>query len=143
MSFHPSRASGFTLIELMITCAIVAILAAVAIPSYSEYTVRASLTAASGTLKDVRARMERRYADNRSYGAAGVCAIPNFLDPDSSFNFTCALGGGGQSYVWTATGTGRVTGFTYTIDEAGLERTTLAPPGYVSGVDRFVLRKGT
>ena len=40
---------GFTLIELMITVVIVAILSAIAIPAYSEYVVRARITEAAPT----------------------------------------------------------------------------------------------
>ena len=146
MSLRRVPQAGFTLIELMIAVAVVAILAGIAIPQYSDHLVRASLTAATGTLKEVRARMEQRYADNRSYAnAAGACAIPNFTDPDSGFSFTCAIAAAGQSFTWTATGTGRAAGFTYTVDEAGIERTVAAKAGWTSAslpVTRFVVRKG-
>ena len=44
------RVKGFTLVELMITVAIVAILAAIAIPSYNQYVLRANRAEAQGEL---------------------------------------------------------------------------------------------
>lgn len=61
--------SGFTLIELMITVAIVAILAAIALPSYNEYVLRAKRSEARSTLVDLLARQERFYSDNQRYAA--------------------------------------------------------------------------
>jgi prepilin-type N-terminal cleavage/methylation domain-containing protein len=141
------RHAGFTLIELMIVLAVVAILAGVALPQYNEYVVRSQLSTATGTLKEVRARMEQRYADNRAYTeGAGGCAIPNFLHADSGFNFTCVPANGGQSFVFTASGTGRTADFVYTIDEAGVERTTSVRAGWTSTTlpaNRFIVRRGS
>ena len=61
------RASGFTLIELMITMAIVAILTAIALPSYQRYTARAARAAGQQFLTDLAQREEQYFVDARSY----------------------------------------------------------------------------
>ena len=60
-------ASGFTLIELMIVVAEVAILAAIAYPSYQEYVMRSRRVEAQSLLNDAAARQERWRAQNGSY----------------------------------------------------------------------------
>lgn len=138
---------GFTLLELMIAVTIVAIVAAVAIPQYGDYVLRSRLGVAAGTLKEVRSRMEQRYADNRSYADAGgaACAIGDFVEPDASFSFACVLTNGGQGFTWTATGTGPAAGFVYRTDDSGIDATLAAPPGWSAAplpVNRLVTRKG-
>ena len=61
------KLSGFTLIELMITVAILAIIAAVAIPSYTSYVDRGKRAEARTALLDIAARQERYYSNNRQY----------------------------------------------------------------------------
>jgi len=61
------RAAGFTLIELMITVAIIGILAAIAYPSYTEYVLRGNRSEAQALLNDAAARQERYYAQNNTY----------------------------------------------------------------------------
>lgn len=63
------KLSGFTLIELLITVAILAIVAAVAIPSYSSYVERGKRAEARTALLDIAARQERFYSNNRQYAA--------------------------------------------------------------------------
>ena len=58
-------ATGFTLIEVMITVAIVAILAAVAIPSYTSYITRSKIQEATTTLLAMRTKMEQYFQDHR------------------------------------------------------------------------------
>lgn len=66
------RVKGFTLVELMITVAIVAILAAIAIPSYNQYVLRANRAEAQGELMQLAGALERFYASQYTYvGAAG------------------------------------------------------------------------
>lgn len=67
MTARPNKGSGFTLIELVIVVLIVAILAAVAIPSYRRYIVRSHRVDAQAALLDLAARQERFYYSNNAY----------------------------------------------------------------------------
>jgi type IV pilus assembly protein PilE len=64
---YKRRTGGFTLIELMITVAIVAILAAVALPSYRQYVVRSKRSAAQAQMMDIANRQQQFLLANRSY----------------------------------------------------------------------------
>ena len=64
---HAKTSKGFTLIELMITVAIVAILASVALPSYTIYIARAKRADARAQLVQVAQFMQRFYTANDQY----------------------------------------------------------------------------
>lgn len=68
------RSAGFTLIEVMITVAIVAILAAVAYPSYTEHIAKGKRAEARAVMLDAAQWMERFYSENFRYNqnTAGV-----------------------------------------------------------------------
>ena len=71
----PRPHSGFSLMELMVTVAIIAILASIALPSYSEYITRSRLVDAHTRLGDLRIQMEKYFQDNRTYLAGAACGI--------------------------------------------------------------------
>lgn len=60
-----NQKSGFTLIELMIVVAIIAILAAFAIPAYQNYLAKAQLSEAFSLLDGLKSRIVERFTINR------------------------------------------------------------------------------
>jgi type IV pilus assembly protein PilE len=95
---------GFTLVELMIVVAIIGILASIAIPSYADYVKRGKAAEATGTLADLRIKMEQCFQDNRAYDNAACNAF-------------CATPAGAQYFTYSCT---VQTATTYTIAAAGV-----------------------
>jgi type IV pilus assembly protein PilA len=60
---------GFTLIELMIVVAIIGILAAIAIPAYQDYTIRAQVTEGLNLMSDTKAGVAEYYAQEGAWPA--------------------------------------------------------------------------
>lgn len=137
-----TRSRGFTLIELMIAVAIIAILAAIAIPSYAEYVRRGRITEAVSALSGMRVKMEQFFQDNRTY--AGAC-LPATIAPQpaDTTNFTYACGGlGPTTYTVTATGVGGLAGYAYSIDQSNVRSTVMtAPSTWPSNATCWVLKK--
>lgn len=65
-----ARTRGFTLIELMITVAIVAVLAGLAYPSYTSYIKRGQRSNAQQALNEAAQFMQRYYSANNAYDRA-------------------------------------------------------------------------
>jgi prepilin-type N-terminal cleavage/methylation domain-containing protein len=128
------RSKGFTLLELMIVVAIVAILTTIAYPNFRDYVIRGQLVDATQGLAAVRANMERYFQDNRSYLVVGVftppCTAANVAY--GKFNISCA-GSTATTYTATAVGAaGPLSGFTFTVDQDGTQATVVAPPAPAS-----------
>ena len=118
-----TRRNGFTLIELMITVAIVAILAAVAYPSYMEHVAKGRRSQATAELMAAHQWMDRFYTENFRYdqNSAGTATTNSALFParfstspragEGTAAYTLALSTlNRESYVITATRTGGMTG---------------------------------
>lgn len=122
--------AGFTLIELMITVAIVGILASIAIPSYNEYILRGKLVEAQSPLSTGRVRFEQWFQDNRTYVDT---ATPHSACPANTSNFTFACSGiTATTFTITATGIGGASGFSMTINQLNAKATTSVPTGWTT-----------
>jgi type IV pilus assembly protein PilE len=123
--------AGFTLIEAMITVAVIAILAAIALPNYFDYLTRSRIVEAKTNLADMRTRLEQYFLDNRAYPGACVASASGpapagqiYLPGNQKFfNVTCTVLTP-TAYTITAEGVGSMLNFTYTIDQANTRATT-------------------
>jgi len=120
--------AGFTLIEVMITVAIIAILAAVALPAYSDYVTRSRLVEAKTSLVDMRTRLEQYFLDNRAFPATPCTPIPPMAT--KFFTVTCVTGA--NTYTVTATGKDSMVGFVFTIDQANTKSTKGVKSGWTA-----------
>ncbi len=150
------QASGFTLIEVMIVVAIVAILAAIAVPSYQDYITRGRIVEATAGLGDGRAKMEQYFQDNRAYPTASPpCVVaPTAATTGTNVqmtqlnNFTLSCTTTASTYTITATGNsgGPMAGFVYTVTESNVRATTIsgapAAKGWTGSTSCWVIRKG-
>jgi len=127
------RYRGFTIIELMITVAIIGILSAIALPAYNDYVLRGKFAEATAQLSGLRVRMEQYFQDNRSYESnvtAGNCGVA--MTATKYFTYACALGASDQEYTITATGIAAAgTGdFGFTINQSNARTTASVKSGW-------------
>lgn len=88
------KARGFTLIELMITVAVIGILAAVAFPSYTRYVIRANRSAAQAQMMDIANREQQFLLANRSYVSKVALEASGYFLPTSvsaKYGYTITL----------------------------------------------------
>jgi len=123
---------GFSLVELMIAIAIIGILMAIAVPGYREHVRRGAVEEAQAQMSSGKVALEQYFLDNRTYTGAGCPA------GTSRFAMTCALGA--TTFTITATGSGNVSGFVYTLNEQGVRATTGGDWG--TNAACWIIRKG-
>lgn len=138
----PRSAGGFTLLEMMIVVAIVAILAAIALPSYTAYVQRTRILDAVTRLSDARSRMEDYFLDERVYvDASGHCGFLPSASATDAFIVQCEATA--TTFTVTATGVAAkgMTDFVYAIDQSGARTTLAVPRGWSRSADCWTIRQ--
>ena len=137
-----ARRSGFTLLEVMLVVAIVAILAAIALPTYADYVRRSRILEAVARLSDAHARMEEYFLDQRTYvDAGGRCgAAPVTPAPADAFAVSCLATSATFTYTATGLGAKGMDAFAYSIDQAGARATVSLPYGWSRTADCWTIR---
>ncbi len=131
------QSKGFTLIEVLITVAIVAILAAIAVPSYASYVKRSKANSATADLGALALTLESGFQKTLAYPtyAAGT-VIPNLPSARTSpqttdfgawspsqgqvFSYSITSDSATSTYTVTATGTGSLAGCTLSLSNANV-----------------------
>jgi len=108
--------NGFTLIELMLTVAILGILASIAIPAYNNYVREADRSVAKTDLLEIAQIMERNFTVNRTY-STGI------QGPDGSglYSYTISIVAAPINYRITANITGSRDNVTLRLDGLGTQ----------------------
>jgi type IV pilus assembly protein PilE len=88
------KQQGFTLIELMIVVVAIAILAAIAIPSYRDYVIRGNRRAAQAVMMDIATREQQFFVANRVYASPSELGYSLSPDVDANYEFDIDVNAG-------------------------------------------------
>lgn len=106
-----ARESGFSLIELMIVVAILAILASIVLPSYNNHIRKARRAAGAACATAVAQQLERVYTTNLSYAAApNIATLTASCDSDALRFYTMGRNVAARTYTVTAAPRGAQSG---------------------------------
>jgi type IV pilus assembly protein PilE len=124
MAYRDGVTSGFTLIEVKIAVAIVAILAAIALPAYNDQLRKSVRAQAQAFLNDAASRQQQFLVDKRRYaGSVPALGMAAPAGVGNAFNISVAASAGPPpTFLITATATGAQTKdacAAMTIDNAG------------------------
>ena len=115
------KSNGFTLIELMIVVAVIGVLAAIAIPAYTNYIDRATRADAKSSLLTLAQQLERCFTRTNRYTDASCPQFPQ--DSDERFYRIAVVDLTATTYELTATAQGRQTRdtqcLTFSLDHQG------------------------
>ena len=117
------RAPGFTLVELMIAVAVVAILTSIALPSYALYVKKARRGETESALMDIAQREQQYLLDARAY-APDLATLNTSVSSDVTSYYTVTIARGATPPTFTVTaipkaGTAQAGDYTLTIDNTG------------------------
>lgn len=122
------RSRGFTLIEMMIVVVILAILAAIALPSYQKYVLRSHRAEGQALLSEAAARQERYFAQNNSYASSAAALNMTSYVASLQYYGLAISNVSASTYTLTATATGSQARdsecLTLTLDQAGTRGAT-------------------
>lgn len=103
-----SRAGGFSLVELLLVLAAIGLLASVALPSYSQYTLKSRRIEAVTAMASVQLAQDRYRSRNNGYAASfAALGLPDSGPASGHYRFTLSQAAGElDSYTLTATAYG-------------------------------------
>ncbi|MET3476181.1 type IV pilin protein [Variovorax atrisoli] len=121
MSAARKRAGGFTLVEVMITVVIIAILSAIAYPSYKEQIAKGKRAQVKASLSQAQQWLERHYSENYSYakmaGGTDINADGGIFK--TQFGTSPLPGGGAANYTIALTPNAAGTGYSLKATRTG------------------------